>query len=165
MSPFRRIPRSFTTLLRAQFGALAFLLLCLTFFKGVLLGLFFLLFLFLRQIILSLITAIFLYSMSSIGLVKVVLMRRDRSRWQLPPDSLSECFTSFTDLHAPESFVESAELIIVTQMQSLVSSSSWGPSSLPPPPGDGDNSHPRAQTEGRSHGAQTCQPCVCKESL
>ena len=27
-------------------------------------------------------------------LVKVVLMRRDRSRWQLPPDSLSECFTS-----------------------------------------------------------------------
>ena len=102
MSPFRRIFRSFTTLPWAQFGALAFLLL--------LLGLFFLLFLFLKQLILSLITAIFLYSMSSIGLVKVVLMRRDRSRWQLPPDSLSECFTSFTDLHAPENFVESAEL-------------------------------------------------------
>lgn len=45
MSPFRRIFRSFTTLPWAQFGALAFLLL--------LLGLFFLLFLFLRQLILS----------------------------------------------------------------------------------------------------------------
>ena len=57
-------------------------------------GLFFLLFLFLRQLILSLITGIFSYNRSSVGfsLSKSDLLKWDRSRSQLALDSLSECF-------------------------------------------------------------------------